>query len=122
MAYLTSFSKVVDTHEPSRDQAMNKQDILIFQAENGDISVEVHFSGETVWLSLNQMAELFERDKSVISRHLKKIFEEEELDYHSTVAKFATVQREGRHSVERKIEFYTESLMERNPCIGAHKQ
>ena len=85
---------------------MNNQDVLIFQTDNGEISVEVNFSGETAWLSLTQMAELFERDKSVISRHLKKIFEEGELEIASTVAKFATVQMEGGHSVERQIDYY----------------
>jgi DNA ligase (NAD+) len=85
---------------------MNNQDVLIFQADNGEISVEVHFSGETAWLSLTQIAVLFERDKSVISRHLKKIFEEGELESTSTVANFATVQMEGGHPVERQIDYY----------------
>ncbi len=62
--------------------------------------------GETVWLSLNQMAELFKRDKSVISRHIKNVFEEGELKPEATVAKFATVQTEGAKQVARDIEFY----------------
>lgn len=63
-------------------------------------------NAETVWLSLNQLSDLFERDKSVISRHLKKNFKEEELDRKSTVAFFATVQDEGGHSVARQIEYF----------------
>ena len=61
---------------------------------------------DTVWLSLNQMVELFQRDKSVISRHIKNVFEEGELKPEATVAKFATVQTEGAKQVARDIEFY----------------
>jgi len=60
---------------------------------------------ETVWLSLEQMSELFDRDKSVISRHIKNIFNENELD-NSTVANFATVQNEGVRQVNRNIDYY----------------
>lgn len=52
---------------------------------------------DTVWLSLEQMSKLFARDKSVISRHIKNIFKENELEY-STVAKFATIQNEGNEA------------------------
>ncbi len=67
---------------------------------------EVRLEKETVWLSLNQMAGLFERDKSVISRHLHNIFKTKELDRGSTVAFFATVQDEGGRLVERRIEYF----------------
>ena len=59
---------------------------------------------ETVWLTLEQMSLLFDRDKSVISRHIKNIFDEE-LDA-STVAKFATIQKEGNRKINRNIEYY----------------
>ena len=62
--------------------------------------------GETVWLTLNQMAELFQRDKSVISKHIKNVFGEGELSPEPTVANFATVQTEGGRTVRREIEFY----------------
>jgi hypothetical protein len=62
--------------------------------------------GETVWLSLNQMADLFQRDKSVVSRHIKNVFTEGELSSAGTVAKSATVQTEGGKQVTREIEFY----------------
>ena len=68
--------------------------------------LEVRLEKETVWLTLNQMAGLFERDKSVISRHLHNIFKTKELEQRSTVAFFATVQNEGGRLVERKIEYF----------------
>ena len=64
------------------------------------------FSGDTVWLSIDQMAELFQRDKSTISRHIKNIYSEEELVQEATVAYFATVQNEGNRQVERSICYY----------------
>lgn len=84
----------------------DKKQIIIFTTEDGKISVDTHFDEETVWLSLDQMAELFERDKSTISRHIKKVFDDGELEQSGTVAKFATVQMEGMRQVERQIEFY----------------
>lgn len=80
-----------------------KNEIIIF--ENQNVKLEVNMKDETVWLSLDQMAELFERDKSVISRHISNIFKEE-LDKNSTVAKFATVQNEGGRTIRRNIEYY----------------
>ena len=71
-------------------------EILLYQTEDGQTKIDVKLSGETVWLTLNQMAELFQRDKSVISRHIKNIFDEGELNEKSTVALFATVQTEGK--------------------------
>ena len=62
--------------------------------------------GLSVWLSLNQLAQLFQRDKSVISRHIKNVFEEGELRPEGTVAKSATVQNEGGKQVSREIEFF----------------
>lgn len=79
-----------------------KNEIIIF--DNQDVKLEVNIKDDTVWLSLDQIAKLFKRDKSVISRHIKNVLEEE-LDL-STVAKFATVQDEGNRSVKRDIEFY----------------
>ena len=73
---------------------------------NGEAQIDVKFENETVWLSLNQITELFGRDKSVISRHLKNIYNEGELSKNSTVAKNATVQIEGDRKVNRAIEIY----------------
>lgn len=79
---------------------------LVYRTEDGKLKIDVRFQGETVWLSLNQLAELFQRDKSVISRHIKNLFEEGELRAEGTVAKSATVQIEGGKQVTREIEFY----------------
>ena len=81
-------------------------EILIYQDSNGKEAVDVTLADETLWLSLNQIASLFERDKSVISRHLRNVFKEEELIKEQTVAFFATVQNEGGHLVERNIEYF----------------
>ena len=79
---------------------------LVYKTEDGKLKIDVKFQGETVWLSLNQLCELFHRDKSVISRHIKNIFDEGELVSEGTVAKSATVQTEGGKQVTREIEFY----------------
>ena len=84
----------------------NYGEILIYQTEDGLTKIDVNMQNETVWLSLDQMADLFQRDKSTISRHIKNIFDEGELDRNSTVAKFATVQNEGNRQVERAIDYY----------------
>lgn len=81
-----------------------KNEIILF--ENQEIKLEVNLKDETVWLSLEQMAELFARDKSVISRHINNIYNEEELDRNSTVANFATVQNESGRTVTRNIDYY----------------
>lgn len=80
--------------------------IEIYRSADGQAQVEVRFGQETVWLSLQQMADVFGRDKSVISRHLKNIFAEGELSPEATVAKNATVQTEGKRQVSREIECY----------------
>lgn len=71
-------------------------EIIFYKADNGQSRIECRFSGETLWLSLNQIAELFGRDKSVISKHLKNVFEEEELNRDSVVAQFATTAADGK--------------------------
>ncbi len=81
-------------------------EFLLYQTEDGQTRLEVAFHGETCWLSLNQLAELFQRDKSVISRHIKNLFEEGELVRETTVAKSATVQTEGAKRVSRQISFF----------------
>lgn len=81
-----------------------ENEIIIF--DNQNVKLEVNMKDETVWLSLEQLSKLFDRDKSVISRHIKNIFNENELETNSTVAKFATVQSEGGRNVSRDIEYY----------------
>jgi hypothetical protein len=71
-------------------------EILLYAAEDGTSRVEVRFEGDTAWLSLGQMADLFQRDKSVISRHVKNVFDEGELVRQSVVAYFATTAADGK--------------------------
>jgi len=68
----------------------------MYQTEDGLTKIETNFDGDTVWLSIDQMAELFQRDKSTISRHIKNIFAEGELERHSVVANFATTATDGK--------------------------
>ncbi|MBX3372504.1 MAG: virulence RhuM family protein [Phycisphaeraceae bacterium] len=81
-------------------------EFLLYQTEDGLTRVEVRIRGETVWLSLNQMAALFDRDKSVISRHIANVFADRELERGATVAEYATVQTEGGRTVERLVEYF----------------
>ena len=69
-----------------------KNSIIIYTTEDGLTKIDTTFDGDTVWLSIDQMAELFQRDKSTISRHIKNIFAEGELERDSVVAKFATTE------------------------------
>ena len=87
-------------------EADNNDNMLIYQSADGDIKIDVRFEKETVWLSLDQMATLFGRDKSTISRHVKNVFEEGELPPEATVANFATVQAEENREVTRNIDYY----------------
>lgn len=84
---------------------MEKQ-IELYVTEDGKTQIDVKFEGDTFWLSLNQISELFSKDKSVISKHLKNIFKEGELIKDATVAKNATVQIESQRKVTREIEYY----------------
>lgn len=80
--------------------------LILYTTEDGLTKIEATFDQDTVWLSLDQMAELFQRNKSTISRHVSNIYTEGELNRAATVAKFATVQQEGDRKVERQIEYY----------------
>ena len=85
---------------------MNKGQFLLYQTPDGNSQIEVKLQNDTVWLSLDQMAELFQRNKSTISRHIKNVLEDGELQEEATIANFATVQNEGTRKVERVIAFY----------------
>lgn len=81
-------------------------DLIEIYNSKGETQIEVKFENDTVWLSLNQISVLFGRDKSVISRHLRNIYIENELEESSTVAKNATVQMEGNRKVTRETVLY----------------
>ncbi|MDE7382286.1 MAG: virulence RhuM family protein [Treponemataceae bacterium] len=72
------------------------QHFIIFKTEDNTIEVDVLFEDETVWLTLDQMSTLFDRDKSTVSRHIKNVFEEGELDRNAVVANFATTASDGK--------------------------
>jgi len=82
------------------------ENIVIYTDDSNNIEIDISYKEDTFWLSLVQISTLFERDKSVISRHINKIFKEGELKKTATVAKNATVQKEGDRSIERQISYY----------------
>ena len=85
----------------------NKTELVIYESQDGNVKLDINLENEMVWLSLEQMTRLFGRDKSVISRHIKNVFEDGELEKNSsTIANFATVQQEGTRKVERSIDYY----------------
>ena len=81
-------------------------EFLLYQTQDGRTRIQCRFAGETIWLTQQQMAELFQVDKSRISRHLKNIYEEGELSAEGTVAFYATVRQEGGRQVTRDLEHY----------------
>ncbi|NOU27166.1 MAG: virulence RhuM family protein [Polyangiaceae bacterium] len=85
------------------DISHREAELLLYQTDDGTTRVEVRFEGETAWLSLGQMADLFQRDKSVISRHVKNVFEEGELQRSSVVAESATTASDGK---SYRVELY----------------
>ncbi|NCS88145.1 MAG: hydroxyacid dehydrogenase [Ignavibacteria bacterium CG2_30_36_16] len=88
-----------------------KSQIVIYKAENGQVKIDVRFENETVWLTQNALAELFQTTKNNISQHVKNIFDEGELAQGATVKKFLTVQKEGSRKVSRDIEYYNLDLI-----------
>ena len=84
----------------------NNSEILIYQSENGVTKIDVTFKDETVWLSQQQMAELFQTSRTNVVEHIKHIYEEGELDEKSTCRKFRQVRKEGNRDVSRELPFY----------------
>jgi death-on-curing family protein len=87
------------------DNKINSQ-VVLYKAEDGKSTFDVKLDLETVWLSLNQMADLFETTKQNISLHINNVFKEKELIRVSTVKKYLTVQNEGKRNIERNIEYF----------------
>ena len=90
----------------------NKGEIIIYQTQDGETKLSVNLQDETVWLSLDQIAELFQRDKSTISRHIKNVFEEGELQRNSVVANFATTAVDGK---TYQVEYFNLDMI---ICVG----
>lgn len=84
----------------------NKGEIIIYQSEKGRTKIDVRLQEETLWLTQQQMADLFQTTKQNISLHLKNIFEEEELEESATVKEYLTVRKEGKRRVQRKLVHY----------------
>lgn len=85
---------------------MKQQSVVIYESGDGQVGLDVELKDDTVWLTQKQLCELFDRDKSVISRHINNIFKSGELSKAATVAKNATVQTEGKRDVIREVEYY----------------
>ncbi len=86
-------------------------EIIIYQNNDGVSRIDVQLENDTLWLTQEQMATLFNKAKSTINEHIKNIFEENELDKNSTVRNFRTVQQEGNRQVERDINHYNLDLI-----------
>lgn len=84
----------------------NKGEIIIYQTDDGSTKIDVRFEDETVWLTQQQLCELYQTSKSNISEHIKNIYDEGELTEEATVRNFRTVQNEGGRNVSRNIAYY----------------
>ena len=84
----------------------NNNNIVIYQTDDGMTKIDVKLENETVWLSQQQMAELFSTSRTNIVEHINNIYEEEELDRNSTCQNFRQVRKEGNRMVNREIPYY----------------
>ncbi len=109
MAYkftLCTQPEVLIMSEKSEPSPFPGGQFLVYQTEDGKLKIDVRFEGETVWLTQQHMAELFQTTKQNISLHIQNIYEERELERGATVKESLTVQQEGNRSVQRRVEFY----------------
>lgn len=81
-------------------------EVIVYESPGGEVRVDVRLDRETVWLTRQQMAELFGRDRSVVARHVRNAYSEQELDTKATSAKFAQVRSEGGRTVSREVDHY----------------
>ncbi len=91
----------------------NKGQFLVYAAEDGKLKIDVRLADEAVWLSLDQLATLFQRDKSTISRHVKNVFEEGELRPDSVVANYATTAADGK---TYQVDYFNLDMTETTSC------
>ena len=84
----------------------NENNIIIYQDEDGITKISVRFSDEDLWLTQNQIAEIYKTTKQNVSLHINNIYEDKELDKDSTVKKYLTVQNEGNRQVKRELDYY----------------
>ena len=90
-------------NDKSQQDETMRNELIIYQTSDGETRLECRFQQESLWLSLNQISDLFARDKSVISKHLKNIFEDAELERNSVVANHATTASDGK---EYRVDYY----------------
>ena len=86
----------------------NQSQIVIYKTTDGQTKIDVRFENETVWLTQNAIAELFQTTKQNVGQHVKNIFAEGEVERNSTVKNFFTVGKEGSRDVERNLEYYND--------------
>ena len=91
---------------PSGEGDDEKNEIIVYQPEGGEFHIEVRMDQDTVWLTQAQMAELFNTDRTSINRHIRNIFQTQELYENSTCAKIAQVRLEGGRSIKRVVPYY----------------
>lgn len=89
----------------------NGGEVILYEAPDGEVRVDVRLERETVWLTQDQMSQLFGRERSVITKHIRNVFRDRELEPEATCAKFAQVQTEGERSVIREIDHYSLDLI-----------
>lgn len=99
------------TKKSIKNQSNIARKTLIYQTKNGALELIADKQVETIWLTQQQVAELFDVKKAAISKHVKGIFDSKELEYKSTVSKMETVQKEGARSVKRNLEYYNLDLV-----------
>ncbi len=99
----------------------NQGNIVIYQTEDGDTKIDVRFVDETVWLTQQQMADLFQSSRTNIVEHIQHIYEERELDEASTCRKFRQVRTEGSRQVTREIPYYNLDMIISLGCCFANK-
>jgi hypothetical protein len=92
----------------------NHGEIIIYQTEDGLTNIEVKIQDETVWLTQQQMADLFRTSRTNVVEHIKHIYDEGELDEHSTCRKFRQVRKEGNREVSREMSLYNLDMIMKN--------
>jgi hypothetical protein len=91
---------------PPVPSPQDQTELLLYQSQDGQARIEVRLVGETLWLTQNQMAELFQTSKQNISQHIQAIYDSGELQPGATVKKYLTVRQEGGRQVSRELEHY----------------
>jgi len=89
----------------------SKDQFLIDQAEDGELKIDVRFENESVWLTQQQIVQLFQSSKQNISHHINSIYEEGELAPEATVKKYLTVRTEGKREVKRLLDYYNLNMI-----------